>query len=223
MENFRPILLTGVPRSGATFIIRILQMCGGKIGLCSSMYENILIDDVIDNILLHDIQFPTIAVEKIDRDIYPLFSDVVSKVLTKQKLNDGKTVIKNSGFSLTWRYWHKLYPNAQWVIVRRKSPYIVNSCVKTAYMTLMKNKSNLDLLQLSEKEAWMWYIHRFEEQWLAMAKEGLDIKEVYPDRMERHDYGRIKQLVVDLGLEWNDEVIKTMSIYFFKKEVRNGN
>lgn len=224
MKNNRPILVTGVPRSGATFIIRILEMCGANIGLCSSMYENILIDDVIDNILLSGVNLPRIAQENVDESLYPLFNDITRKILLKQKLNSGNAVLKNSGFSLSWRYWNKMYPNAQWVIVRRKSPYIVNSCVKTSYMGLMKSKSNLHMIKAAdEREGWMWYIHRFEEQWLSMAKAGLDLKEVYPDRMENSDYHRIQQLVVNLGLEWNEGVEKVMSIYFKEKEeITNG-
>jgi hypothetical protein len=222
MKKFSPIFVTGVPRSGATFIARILQMCGGRIGLCDSMFENVLIRDVADSILLAGTLLPVVATEKVSLSTYKTAKALSIGILEKQRLIGENTVLKNSGFSLSWRYWHKMFPDARWVIIRRKPPYIVNSCVKTAHMRTMKSTANLKAINANtEKEGWMWLVHQYEAQWRAMYEcRELSIFEVYPDRMENKDYSKIKILVKELGLQWTDNVVEVMNPYFTDKKER---
>lgn len=219
MKTFSPILITGVPRSGATFIARILGMCGVNMGKCNIMYENAILK-AVNAVTLSDLEFPNINLEVVDSLGYKYFKKHVEEILFQQNIFQNKFVFKDSNLTLSWRYWHKLYPDAQWIIVRRKTPHIINSCMETAYMDLMKNKQNLNAIGVkNEKEGWLWLVHQYENQWREMLKEGITIQEVYPDRMENKDYSKIAELVDNLGLTWTDKILTTMSRYFGTEKV----
>lgn len=219
MKTNNPILITGVPRSGATFIARILTICGVHKGVCDKMYENTMIR-ALNTVQLSDLVFPNITLPKVNEDDFGMFNNFLNEILYQQRLIVSKQwFFKDSQLTLNWRYWHKKYPNAQWVIVRRKTPHIINSCIKTQYMDLMKDPNNLESINVSEeKYGWLWLVHQYEKEWAEMLKEGIKFQEVYPDRLENNDYSKIKELVETLGLTWTDEIETTLMPYFTDKE-----
>lgn len=213
-----PILVTGVPRSGATFLARIINMCSVDIGMCNKMYENSVLK-ALNSVMLSDNEFPIIHKENVDAGEYTVFKKHVTEILFQQNIFQNKFLYKDSNLTLTWRYWYKMYPDAEWIIVRRKTPHIINSCMLTHHMNLMKDANNLNVVGAKdEKEGWLWLVHQYEKQWVEMIKAGIKIKEVYPDRMENKDYSKIAELIKDLGLTWNNDIITTMAPYFTAKE-----
>lgn len=212
MKKNNPILITSPERSGSEFIAHILEICGAETGLLGKMYENLALSSITN--LISNVRFDSDT--KLEG--FDMFADLVTTSLKKQQINGLKWLFKNARLSHTWKYWHKLYPNAQWVIVRRKPSYIINSCMKTTYMNIMKNPITLKLIGVkTEQEGWLWLIHQYEKQWIKMYKTGLNIIEVYPDRMGNNDYSQIQALVEKVGLEWNIKVEKMMCQYFTEK------
>ena len=204
MKSNNPILITAPDRSGSEFIAHILEVCGAETGVLGKMYENMPLSSIIN--LIYTVQNDSDT--KLEG--FDMFADLVTNSLKKQQINGLKWLFKNSRLSYTWKHWNKLYPDAQWVIVRRKSSYIVNSCIKTAYQNTMNEKMMQTIGVDTEEEGWLWVIHQYENQWIEMYKAGLNIIEVYPDRMGNDDYSQIQALVEKVGLEWKEETIKSM-------------
>ena len=218
MKSNNPILITGVPRSGATFIAKIMAICGAEVGKVNVMFEHESMT-IQNKLVLHKLQTLLAANLNTKSDTFTEFSTNISSIVQNSFIDSLKWAYKSNTLSLTWRYWNKLYPNAQWVIVRRKPSSIINSCTKTAYQDMMKNKKTLKRIGVNtEEQGWLWLIHQYEKQWVEMYKEGLNIMEVYPDRMENQDYHKISALLNWVNLEWRDEVQETMSPYFIKIE-----
>lgn len=220
--NTKPILITGAPRSGATFIARILSICGAQKGMTDKMYENISLR-AINSANLSDLEFPTIVKEEVGVNDFAIFNKQVNIALSREFSASAPFYFKDAQLTLNWRFWHKKFPNAQWVVVRRKTPYIINSCEKTQYMNLMKKTSNLEKIgATNERQGWLWNIHQYENEWQKMLEAGLDFQEVYPDRMANHDFSKIIELLENLGLGWDNEIVNEIAVkmnpYFTGKE-----
>lgn len=216
-----PIFITGVERSGASFISRILNLSGAYIGAKNKMYENVNANKILLEIL-DNTKKPLILPETSELSIIHNFKDIILKAIRKSQETHLKWLCKNTNITLLWPIFHASFPNAKWIIVRRKTPYIINSCVKTGYMELMKDKKVLSTLGLKkEEEGWRWLVHQYENRWKEMITAGLDIKEVWPDRMENGDFNQIKEIVEWVGLEWDEEKIKKELQPIFSKNRRN--
>ena len=218
MKTNKPILITGVPRSGATFIAKIMAICGAEVGGVNVMFEHESLT-LQNKLLLNSLKIPLTTDLNTKSHTFNVFSTNIKDIVQNSFIHSLKWLYKSSTLSLTWKYWNKIYPDAQWVIVRRKPSSIINSCTKTAYMDMMKNKKTLKKIGVdTEEQGWKWLIHQYEKQWLEMYKAGLNIMEVYPDRMENQDYHKIGTLLNWVNLEWKDEVEEMMSPYFIKEE-----
>jgi hypothetical protein len=116
--------------------------------------------------------------------------------------------VKSSEAALMWPVWATAYPNAKWVVVRRKTGDVVQSCIKTAHMTLMKNaKVREELGVKDEAEGWLWLIHQYEQRFVEMIQAGLDVKVMWPQRMVWGDFQQVHQLLGWTGLRWQSEVL----------------
>jgi len=206
MKN--PIFITGCPRSGAGLIARIVKLCGAEGGNLNSVYENV------------DIKYHvfTPCMEKRNTQ-YPLpnVHDILIPVNIKGKTeelinsNDKAWFIKGSELALLYPIFNYAFPNAKWIIVRRRTGDIIQSCLKTAYMDAFEDekiriKINVD----TEIEGWKWWVHQYEDRFVSMIQKGLNCKVIYPDRMEVGDYQQIEETIEWLGLTWNNEVLSIM-------------
>ncbi len=201
-EMHKLILITGVQRSGASLIARILELCGAYVGKTNIMLENAKILEV-SKIVIRDYSkaspFP-------EFEMIPLYwKDKIIAILKKERYDEKYIwMFKSTLLTQTWQIWNNAFPDAKWVIIRRRSADIINACLKTDYIRLFKSKENQSLVGAkNEQEAWLWWIHRYEETWSKMIIEGLNCKVIWPERMAIGDYGQIHELLEWLGLEWN--------------------
>ncbi|MBU0973857.1 MAG: hypothetical protein KKC20_24680 [Proteobacteria bacterium] len=198
-------------------IARILEASNVSTGAINTMYEHRKIQELTFHyIRKHSESFP-----------FPSFSQVnqdwKEKVLTSfnGEAIERQWMIKGAWLTQMWQTWNEAFPDARWIIVRRRSADIVNSCVKTAYMTLFKQESNRKLIETkTEEEAWLWWIHKYEEAWVSMITQGVNCKTVWPERMVTGDYLQIHETLEWLGLEWNPEIPNIMEP-LLKKSRRN--
>jgi hypothetical protein len=217
MKTSNPILITGVPRSGATFIARLLAMSGAQVGEVNRMFESVKLTEQNKN-LLHTVKRPLEVKESIESATFNYFAANITNIVQTEQIHGLKWLFKSNTLTLAWRYWNKLYPDAQWVIVRRKPPYIINSCTKTAYMDMMKSAKIRDHIGVkTEQDGWKWLIKQYEHQWREMYRAGLNIVEVYPDRMANEDFTQVKILVRQCNFTWNTEIEKVAKTWFKKK------
>ena len=202
-SKHQPIFVTGAERSGATFIAKILNLCGVKSGVCNGMYENRVIVE-------HNVQllstFPY-AFPKTDELSIPInWYDFINGVRIAQ-MNGSPWMVKHSTLARMWPIYHYAFPNAKWIIVRRRTGDIVQSCLKTGYMKEFKNTDNLQQLNLQdESDGWLWWIRRYEERFIEMLQQGLNCKIIWPDRMVTGDYSQIYEMVDWLGVKWNYKI-----------------
>lgn len=204
----QPIFITGAERSGSSLISRILTISGGCFtGNMSTMYENYLLKQLNQSFLL-DSTISSFSIESPPGK----WKEMVEALLHKQGYKENiKWMFKESSLTRLWKIWNHYYPDAKWIIVRRKPTEIINSCVKTNWMRLMKNPETLKLIGVtSEEEGWQWWIRRYEEQWVKMIEAGINCKVIWPDRMVEGDYSQIKEMLDWLGLNWTDKIIDTI-------------
>jgi hypothetical protein len=214
MKDFAPILITGMPRSGTSMIAASINHCGVFAGRMSKRgrYSN-------DQIRLGMVQ-PYLSRMGVDVEgHYPLLEKKVIPLDWKSKIDNmmvfegynkyrGPWMYKDSRLCLMWPVWNYAYPNAKWVIVRRKTSDVINSCMKTGYMTTFKNEEIYGELGItSEKEGWLWMVREYEKRFVTMIQEGLNCKVIWPERMVQGDYQQMRELLDWLGLQWKDEVL----------------
>ena len=216
-----PIIVTGCARSGTSLVGGILYLCGAWKGDTSGptkynkkgMFENAALRNHIVKPYLESIncdklgQFPLPKTEniKIPHD----FKEKVLNEITKQgwKPKD-KWFYKCAKMCLMWPVWNYAFPDTKWVIVRRKTPDIINSCLKTGFMKAFdKPYIRKSVGVNTSKEGWLWWVHQHEEKWIEMITAGLNCKQIWPERMINSDYGQIKETIEWLGLEWNEKAV----------------
>jgi len=229
MKDFKhsPILITGIERSGSTFIARILDMCDVFSGAGNRMFENTMVHSLHYEMIHNNGElFP-----ETDRINIPYsWKDVILTEMEQEGLCDEQPwMVKGSILSRYWPVWHYAFPDARWLIVRRRTGDILQSCVKTGYMKMFKNAENLKKVNAeNEKEGWLWWVHQYENKFIEMVHEGLNYKEIWPDRMAEpveveKSFKQIRETVEWLGLEW-DEEIPNVILPLFKHDrgIKNG-
>lgn len=214
MQYKQPIFVTGVERSGSTLVTRVLQICGAHVGKVNKMREN--------KKLLH---FNTSFIKKhssgcfmpdlsklSDAYVFEKTSNIVY-LLEEEKMTDKMPFLfKASSLAQMWSLWHTAYPQAKWIIVRRRTGDIIHSCVETAYMTKFKDKDNQKLVGAkNEMEGWLWWVHQYEARFVEMV-ENLDsnVMIVWPERMRDNNFLQMQEMVKWCGLEWKPSVVPIM-------------
>jgi hypothetical protein len=204
----KPIFVTGVERSGSTIIAKIFELCGAHTGNISTMSENIGLKLLMNNFLV-DSKSSNLYPDTKLQYIPPDFRDKVYDILEAEGYKDGSWMCKSSLMPQMWPTWFYAYPNARWVIVRRRTGDIIESCMKTGYMTMFKNPSNLKLIKAkTEAEGWLWWVHQYEKSFVEMIEAGVNCKIVWPERMVTGDYQQIYETLDWLGLEWNPKIVQ---------------
>lgn len=139
--------------------------------------------------------------------IPPDWQKRVEQVIMDEGYESGPWMYKGAKLCLHWTVWHYAFPNAKWIIVRRKPTDIINSCIRTGFMRAFSNRSNqMAVGAKDEAEGWRWWIEQHEDRFREMINAGLNCKVVWPDRMVGGDYRQIKETLEWVGLEWGPEV-----------------
>jgi len=204
-----PIFVTGIERSGSSIIARILQMCGAYTGRTSEMMENDQVKNLVDK------YYSDLHVDKNGRYPLPDTKELLIPVnwakevkLRIQLYSDVTWLYKSSRIAQVWPVWSCAFPNAKYVIVRRRTGDIISSCMKTAYMDTFKLKVNQKAVGAdSENDGWLWWVHQHEKLFIEMIESGLNCKVIWPERMVYGDYCQIHELLKWVGLSWNSNVV----------------
>ncbi len=215
-----PILITGAARSGTSMVAGVINMCGAFGGTMAGknknnqkgMFENVRIRNTILKPYLRQIKvdplgqypLPDVGNLVIPRDI----QQRVEQVMVDEGYQEGAWMYKGAKMCLSWPIWHYAFPNAKWVIVRRKTEDIVRSCVRTGFMRAFYSDVNQKAVGVkTEDEGWQWWVEQHEKRFNEMINEGLNCKVVWPDKMVVGDYKQLYETLEWLGLEWKTEVL----------------
>jgi len=214
MIDKSPILITGIPRSGASMIAGILKLSGvfcGDVSLYPGSFENGSIYKFVEGAYLElmgcDIlgQYP--LPDKID--YLPLtWGKLISTYLVTEGYKGGMWMYKSSRITLLWKIWDHTFPKAKWILVRRRTGDIIQSCLKTGYMKAFKDEEIRKKIGVkTEEEGWLWMVHEYEKRFVEMIMSGIDCKVIWPDRMVYGDYQQIYEMLEWLGLPWKSEIL----------------
>lgn len=190
-------------------IAGILQICGVFTGHTDKMLENIEMKE--------DLLFPYLSGNGADPNgLNPLpdsnqltiphsWKERVENILLGQAYDCGPWMFKSAKVALTWPVWQYAFPNAKYIIVRRRTGDIVQSCMKTGYLEAYSNE-----------EGWKEMVRAYEEKFVQMISEGLNCKVIWPHRMVHGDYGQVYELLEWLGLPWKTEILSHIDPKFWK-------
>ena len=214
-----PILITGAARSGTSMVAGCVNMCGAFGGIMSGpnknnkkgMFENHQIRQTIVKPYLKRLgcdplgQFP---LPDPNTMVIPVtLRKTIEGVMKQQGYTSGPWFYKGAKMCLLWPAFHYAFPNAKWIIVRRRTGDIAASCCKTSFMrafTLPQNRKKIGIEE--EFDAWVWWVNQHEKRFVEMIEAGLNVKQVWPERMITGDYQQMYETMEWLGLEWNSEI-----------------
>jgi len=213
-----PILITGCARSGTSMIAGVINICGAFGGDMAGpnannqkgMFENSVIRGQIVKPYLKQIgadpqaQYPLPNTENllIPRD----WRSRVEGVMNVQGYTGGPWMYKCPKMGLHWPVWHYAFPNAKWIIVRRRTGDVVDSCMKTGFMKAFAKPATQKAVGVTnERDGWIWWVRQFEQRFVEMitAEDGPNCKQIWPHRMVDGNYDQLYETIDWLGLEWN--------------------
>jgi hypothetical protein len=203
-----PILITGIPRSGTSMIAATINMCGAFGGSMSKrgMYSNDVIRELLVKLHLEAV--------KVGLDYIPInWKSSVEHIMISEGYKQGAWMYKDSNICQMWKTWNYAYPDAKWVIVRRRTGDIIQSCMKTGYM-----------ITYDTEEGWLSMVHEYEKKFVEMITEGLNIKIIWPERMVNGDYRQLFELCDWVGVPWKEEALGFINSLLWKsrQKERNG-
>lgn len=215
-----PILVTGAARSGTSMVAGAIALCGAFGGVTRGpnknnlrgMYENARIVDTISKPYLRDLGFDPLGqypLPDINNLAIPINWRVrVEQIIKEEGYSDGSWYYKGCKMAAVWPVWNYAFPNAKWIIVRRRTGDIVTSCLKTGFMRAFQNKNFQKAVGASdEREGWVWWCNAHLERFREMQDAGLNCQILWPERMVNGDYSQLYEVINWLGLEWNSEVL----------------
>lgn len=214
MIDRAPILITGCPRSGGNMIAGALHLCGAFGGVFErkGIFENMEIRRNVEHVYMNEHgwdphgQYPLPDTTQLQ--IPANWQQQVEGIIEYFGYKRGPWMVKSPLIALLWPIWHYAYPNAKWIIVRRKTPDVIDSCIKTGFMTAFKEPSICKLVGVEDEwHGWLWWVHEYEKRFVDMINEGLDCKVVFPERMVHADYSQMKDTCSWLGLPWKTEIL----------------
>lgn len=203
-----PILLTGAARSGTSMTAGILYLCGAFGGAMSGptqynkrgMFENANIRNKIVKPYLRRLgvdplgQRPLPDVSSLTP--YRSLRSSVCAIMQKEGYKKGPWFYKGAKLCLIWPIWHKAFPKAKWIIVRRSDEDIINSCLHTGFMR-----------GYSTSEGWQYWVDEHKKRISEMKHSGMDVCEVWPSKFVAGDTSEIRGIVEDCGLLWNEDAV----------------
>ncbi len=236
-----PILITGCARSGTSMVAGAIDICGAYGGVLTGptkynqkgQFENAYIRDQVEKPYLKsqnldplgqfpladtsNLYIPTSWRSQIENTlIREGYNNKLVKVNQKYPewdYYDGKSwYYKGAKACQIWPIWNYAFPDAKWVIVRRASRDIAQSCLDTAFMRYY-----------SEYEGWIKWINHHEEKFVEMVNAGLNVKVIWPERGIKGNYEQLYEVIEWLGLTWRAEkVMEFIEPKLWKAKVKLG-
>jgi hypothetical protein len=207
----QPIIIVGAARSGTSMVAGSINACGafgGNMGQDhrsnpKGMFENLEIRERIIKSLLRglkadpQVQRSSPKIETchaLAEKLGHLLRDRVKNVMRRQGYEDGRWFYKCPKSCHLWPIWHNAFPEAQWVIVRRRDEDIITSCLKTHFMRAYSNRSG-----------WQGWVDTHKARFGEMVAGELKVWQIWPQRIIDGQFGELQELISWLGLTWNND------------------
>lgn len=207
-----PILITGCARSGTSIVAGIISVCGvfgGKMSRGNrynpkGMFENAEIRNKVVKPHLASMDVDPMGQDPLPEiDCLMECDDLRSRVEQIMKLHGHLGTqpwfYKGAKLCLIWPVWHKAFPNAKWVVVRRRDEDIIYSCICTGFMQAYNTLSG-----------WQKWVDHHKARFNEMKASSIFMREVWPTKFMNGDFSEIELVVADLGLRWNDKAVRQL-------------
>ena len=203
----KPILITGLPRSGTSLTAGCINLCGafggklvpGNTQNIKGFFENMAIREPYIKEFLRKNGFCPVGVKSIPPIDYQFvegpFRENVKEIIIKQGYKDGQWFLKDVKLKLVWTLWQQAFPEAKWVVTTRPKAAIIESCKNTSFMRTHKFTD----------EQWGDWHDACYEHLLNLAK-NIDVQYVSTDELANGDTSQIKGVIEKLGLSYNLKV-----------------
>lgn len=222
-----PVLITGCARSGTSLVAGIINLCGAEggdmFGATSSnrkgMFENKIIREQICKPFLRSIGADVLGQSPLpDMNNLQSFSGAfintwrerVIRAIGRKEEDDKAWFYKGAKTCLMWPVWHSAFPKAKWIIVRRDTEKIIDSCLSTLFMKAY-----------STREGWRGWVQEHEKRFAEMRKNNLDVTEIWAQDIIDGDYSIIRQFVKENNLTWDESKVTdfiSKDLWHFKSE-----
>ena len=203
-----PILITGADRSGSSIIAKTFSMCGAYGGFLNTMHENVDVKR-LHNFYIENKSDGCHMLDLSKVNFKDKWRGIVENYFIGNGLRDSDIPFyKDSAICQTWQLWGNAFPEAKWIIVRRRTGDIIQSCKQTAYMLRFKKESNRRMIEVStEEQGWLWWVREYEKRFMQIIEAyPNNYKIVWPERMVMNDFEQMKEVVEWSGLQWNPEI-----------------
>lgn len=225
MLNNAPIFITGCARSGTSLVAGIINLSGAAGGDMSGetssnrkgMFENKIIREQICKPFLRSIgadvlgQNPLPEMSKLQSFSGAFINTWRKRVYAAIGAKENEFwFYKGAKMCLMWSVWHLAFPKAKWIIVRRDTEKIIDSCLKTLFMKAY-----------STREGWRGWVQEHEKRFDEMRKNNLNITEIWAQNIIDENYSQIKQFVEGNGLIWDEGKVAefvSKDLWHFGKE-----
>lgn len=206
-----PILITGCARSGTSLTAGIVEACGAFGGKMSGatnsnekgMFENEKIKKLVKSYLRSAGadpmgQYPLPTFEQLVAHPFPKLNSSVISIMEKEGYKKGPWFYKCAKACLMWYLWDKAFPKAKWIIVRRNSDEIINSCLEAHFMKAYEDQAG-----------WQTWIDAHQKLFWEICDSLQDsVMEVWPAKAIDGDLSEMQDMIKFLGLKWNDKKVQ---------------
>ena len=205
-----PVIVTGIPRSRTSMTMQMLELSGLFLGNViqetkanpQGQKEHRKIIDTIQKRHLTRHKFdgkgqnplPPVKWYIEDKDR----RDKVLKIMESEGLKPMvKWGFKDSKAVLDWRAWDKAFPNAIWIVTKRNTDEIVDSCLRTSFMSKYKDRAG-----------WEKWIKEYDRRIHDLFSNVRQSYRLDTDQVVNYNFSGLQKVISACGLEWNDDKIK---------------
>ena len=124
----------------------------------------------------------------------------VNEILKSEGYQGERWLYKDAKLALIWSIWAASYPNAKWILVRRKGEQIAQSCMKTGFMRAYSTEVD-----------WLGWVVEYERRFVALKANCL-VYEIWFEDMVAGKLDTLEATIKSCGLEWDEDKIKDFII-----------
>ena len=204
----QPVFVTGIPRSGTSLVTGCLAACGawagntlpGNASNPTGYFENAAVREGVLKAQLRQLDADPLGVKQLPplsgQPPQPRLGAQLLTLFTEQGYTEtGPWLYKDAKLTLVWPVWRSAFPHARWVIVRRPTEAILDSCLRTDFMRQHSDSP----------EFWRRWVRMYEQRLEILKASGAWWREIDAQRLIAEGAAALQPLVSDLGLSWNAE------------------
>lgn len=204
----RPIIITEIPRSGASIIAAVLGNCGVWLGDSHGTSPSKRLSSLLARPMLRGLGCdpvalgtypPTLACNAVAASTSALWRRAVCKIMERDAEGIGRPwAYLGADATPLWPVWRSAFPDARWIIVRRSQRSIIASCRRTGDVGV--GKSDDDLFR------WIGNFEMSFSEIMAVTNS----REIWPSRALAGELGEVLLLLDWLGVAYDPTAVSDL-------------